>query len=188
MEVSHHVRAIQERMPFTRRGVPNIDVRSRRPGTRREWSQGRPDSLCQERRLVGTTTWEGGKVPGAGARVQVREGHIVIYDAKSDAVIRFIHVAGTLSFANNQDTLLMSASSRFNPAPTPAKWFRLRCPHGGGQAWGDSHGGTRSRYATNPIDAKKSALIRLHYIEGTDKTPGPPLSAVADAWTCTARR
>src|SRR4051794_16974505 len=52
------------------------------------------------------TTWEGGKVPTAGARVQVREGHIVIYDVKSEAVLRMVHVAGTLSFAPNQDTLL----------------------------------------------------------------------------------
>src|SRR4051794_11652995 len=43
-------------------------------------------------------TWEGGKVPGAGARVQVRTGHAVVYDASSTEVIRSIHVAGTLSF------------------------------------------------------------------------------------------
>src|SRR5262249_29141568 len=28
-------------------------------------------------------TWEGGRVPGAGARVQVRAGHAVTYDLKS---------------------------------------------------------------------------------------------------------
>jgi hypothetical protein len=39
------------------------------------------------------TTWEGGKVPGAGARVQIRTGHRVEYDGKTDRVIRSIHVA-----------------------------------------------------------------------------------------------
>src|SRR5206468_6079965 len=51
-------------------------------------------------------TWEGGKVPGAGARVQVRTGHAVVYDLSSDRVIRSIHVAGTLSFARDRDTRL----------------------------------------------------------------------------------
>ena len=37
-------------------------------------------------------TWEGGKVPPAGARVQVRSGHTVSYDLKSDRVIRSLHL------------------------------------------------------------------------------------------------
>src|SRR5262245_22924 len=51
-------------------------------------------------------TWEGGKVPAAGARVQIRTGHVVTYDVKSDRVIRSIHVAGTLTFARDRDTRL----------------------------------------------------------------------------------
>ena len=48
------------------------------------------------------TTWEGGKIPGSAARVQIREGHTVTYDISSDQVIRSIHVAGTLTFARRQ--------------------------------------------------------------------------------------
>src|SRR5262245_53465181 len=51
-------------------------------------------------------TWEGGKAPAAGARVQIRPGHVVAYDASSKEVIRSIHVAGTLRFATKQDTRL----------------------------------------------------------------------------------
>jgi hypothetical protein len=51
-------------------------------------------------------TWEGGKVPGAGVRVQVRAGHTVTYDLSSDRMIRSIHVAGTLTFARDRDTRL----------------------------------------------------------------------------------
>lgn len=51
-------------------------------------------------------TWEGGKAPGTGARVQIRTGHRVEYDVASDQVIRSIHVAGTLSFARDRDTRL----------------------------------------------------------------------------------
>src|SRR6516165_9960195 len=52
------------------------------------------------------TIWEGGRVPGAGARVQVRSGHAIIYDIQSDAAIRSIHIAGTLQFDPNRDTRL----------------------------------------------------------------------------------
>ena len=38
-------------------------------------------------------TWEGGKVPPTGSRVQVRTGHAVTYDLNSDQAIRAIHVA-----------------------------------------------------------------------------------------------
>src|ERR1019366_1148820 len=51
-------------------------------------------------------TWEGGKPPAAGARVQVRAGHTITYDMKSDRVIRSIHVAGTLRFSPDKDTRL----------------------------------------------------------------------------------
>ena len=51
-------------------------------------------------------TWEGGAVPAAGARVQIREGHAVVYDVADDKVIRSIHVAGTLDFARDRDTKL----------------------------------------------------------------------------------
>src|SRR5262249_47303980 len=51
-------------------------------------------------------TWEGGKLPPAGSRVQVRRGHTVTYDMKSDRVVRSIHVAGTLRFSHDRDTRL----------------------------------------------------------------------------------
>src|SRR5208282_1442910 len=52
------------------------------------------------------STWEGGKVPCTGARVQVVEGHRVVYDVNSAEAIRLLHVAGTLSFAQDRDTRL----------------------------------------------------------------------------------
>jgi hypothetical protein len=51
-------------------------------------------------------TWEGGKVPPAGARVQIRAGHVVLYDRNSDQLVRSIHVAGTLKFATDRETRL----------------------------------------------------------------------------------
>jgi hypothetical protein len=51
-------------------------------------------------------TWEGGLVPAAGARVQIRAGHTVTYDLVSETTIRFIHVAGVLTFAPDRNTQL----------------------------------------------------------------------------------
>lgn len=120
-------------------------------------------------------TWEGGKVPGAGASVQIRAGNIVIYDVKSDAVVRFIHVAGTLSFAANQDTLLNVGLIKLQ-AGDEATENGFDC---------DAHLAVddieRPRPVlevgtpANPIGAKHTALIRLHYIEGTDKNSWPAI-------------
>ena len=53
-------------------------------------------------------TWENGKVPGDGARVLIRAGHDVTYDVQSDTPIRFVHVAGKLSFAPDKSTRLVT--------------------------------------------------------------------------------
>src|SRR5689334_1531015 len=50
-------------------------------------------------------TWDGGKVPGDGAKVLIRPNHKVTYDVASDAVIRTLQVGGTLSFVRDRDTL-----------------------------------------------------------------------------------
>src|ERR1051325_3092922 len=46
----------------------------------------------------GPATWIGGKLPLAGARVQIRQGHTVVYDIKAEQAIRSVHIAGTLRF------------------------------------------------------------------------------------------
>src|SRR5262245_9274410 len=51
-------------------------------------------------------TWEGGKVPGANARVLIRAGHRVVYDVHSEQLIRGLNIAGTLHFATDRDTRL----------------------------------------------------------------------------------
>src|SRR5262245_50748892 len=52
------------------------------------------------------TTWEAGRVPGAGDRVLIRAGHRVVYDVESAHAIRVLQIAGTLSFATDRDTRL----------------------------------------------------------------------------------
>jgi hypothetical protein len=91
-------------------------------------------------------TWEGGKVPGAGARVQVRAGHTVTYDLNSDRVIRSIHVAGTLRFAHDKDTRLDVGLIRIQPGDDPGRGgLRLRGPRQG-TAPGTAEACPRSRH------------------------------------------
>src|SRR3954469_8246535 len=53
-----------------------------------------------------TATWENGRAPQAGDSVQIRPGHAVTYDVASDATLRMIHVAGTLTFSRDRSTKL----------------------------------------------------------------------------------
>jgi hypothetical protein len=66
-----------------------------------EWIRSAKGGLWSE-----AATWQGGKVPPAGARIQVRAGHAVTYDLNSEQPIRAIHVAGTLRFARDKTTRL----------------------------------------------------------------------------------
>jgi hypothetical protein len=61
------------------------------------------------------STWEGGSVPQAGARVLVRTGHTVTYDLESDEAIRFVHIAGTLEFSTDRSTRLDVGLIRIEP-------------------------------------------------------------------------
>ncbi len=74
-------------------------------------------------------TWEGGKVPSAGARVQVRTGHAIVYDVKSPDVLRSVHVAGTLSIRPGpRHAAERRPSSRSSPATMPAKTASIAKP------------------------------------------------------------
>jgi hypothetical protein len=120
-------------------------------------------------------TWEGGRVPGAGAKVQVRAGHSVTYDVSSDPAIRSIHVAGTLRFDPERDTRLDVGLIKIQ-AGDDASENGFDC---------DAHApkidpnapqptlevGT----AAHPIPAEHSALIRLVAIDGMDPQTCPAI-------------
>ena len=122
------------------------------------------------------TTWEGGAVPTAGARVQVRAGHTVRYDVASDAVIRSIHVAGTLSFAPDRDTRLDvglikiqagddASEDGFDCDAHLGRTRRRRAP---GRRWRSARPIARS-------DREHTAVIRLAYVEGMDRQTCPAI-------------
>src|SRR5262249_28957228 len=122
-------------------------------------------------------TWQGGKVPGAGARVQVQTGHTVVYDVKSEQAIRFIHVGGTLTFAHDRDTRLDVGLIKIQPGDEATEDGFDCDAH-----FAESTPGTAKLLAAlqvgtpdQPVDAKHSALIRLVYFEGANKESLPAI-------------
>ncbi len=120
-------------------------------------------------------TWEGGKVPGAGARVLIREGHRVVYDIVSDRAVRAINIGGMLTFAADRDTRLDVGLIKVQPGEEYSE-EGFDC---------DGHFGkpdpARPRPAlevgtpNRPIAASHTARIRLVYIPGMDKESCPAI-------------
>lgn len=121
-------------------------------------------------------TWQGGKVPGHHACVLVQPDHRVTYDVASDVVIRTINVAGTLAFANDRDTLLNVGLIKIERTRDFSEsGFDCETSH-------EDHGHHASRAALEvgtakqPIPAKFTAKIRLHYIDGHDRESCPAIN------------
>jgi hypothetical protein len=120
-------------------------------------------------------TWQGGWVPAAGDRVQVRPGHTVVYDVQSEQAIRAIHVAGTLTFARDRDTLLNVGLLKIQPGDdTSEEGFDCTAhlpPADPAQPRPALEVGT----AEQPVDARHNAVIRLVYFDGMDRDSCPAI-------------
>src|SRR5260370_41054077 len=120
-------------------------------------------------------TWVSGQVPGAGANVQVRPGHTVVYDQKSDQAVRFLHVAGTLTFARDRDTQLVVGLLKIQPGDDATE-DGLNC---------DAHlpdvdpnlpkAALEVGTAEQPLVAKYTATIRLAWGDGLSKESCPAI-------------
>ncbi|QEL13641.1 G8 domain-containing protein [Limnoglobus roseus] len=127
-------------------------------------------------------TWGGGKAPGTGARVLIREGHRVVYDANSAAVIRAINVAGTLTFDPAKDTKLEVGLIKIQPGEDYSE-EGFDCDGHVTQPDPDAvrpalEVGTPDR----PIDAKHTAVIRLHLVPGLKKESCPAIICCGGRW------
>jgi hypothetical protein len=126
-------------------------------------------------------TWEGNAVPGAGARVLVREGHRVEYDVKSEAVIRGLNVSGTLAFAPDRDTLLNVGLIKIQPGDGYSE-EGFDCDHAAGERPGSPRPALLVGTPDRPIDAGKTAVIRLHFVEGMNKETCPAVVCCGGRW------
>ncbi len=120
-------------------------------------------------------TWTDNKVPEAGARVLICEGHRIVYDVKSDAVIRGLNIAGSLSFSPEQDTILNVGLIKIQPGDEYGE-DGFDCD--GHAVSSDS---TKAKPALEvgtfekPVAVGKAAIIRLHYVEGMNKETCPAI-------------
>jgi G8 domain len=120
-------------------------------------------------------TWEGGRLPGPGERVQVRAGHVVVFDIETTEPIRSIHVAGTLRFDPERDTRLDVGLIKIQAGDDPGE---------SGFDCEDHVAGVRSEAeravlevgsAVRPIPKEHKALIRLALVKGLDPENCPAI-------------
>jgi hypothetical protein len=120
-------------------------------------------------------TWEGGRVPGGGDRVLILGEHTVTYDVKSDAVVRAINIAGTLTFARNRDTLLNTGLIKIEAIDSFSE-NGFDCEgHFDEPAPGQPRATLEVGTANDPIPAEHKAVIRLHGVEGLDPQSCPAI-------------
>jgi len=122
-------------------------------------------------------TWEGGRVPFAGVRVQVRPGHTVTYDVKApdSLVIRSLLIAGTVTFASDKATQLNVGLIKIEDTDSTAE-EGFDC-----DAHAEEPDADRPRAALlvgtpeRPIAADVRALIRLTFVAGLKKESCPAI-------------
>jgi len=119
-------------------------------------------------------TWADQKVPGAGARVLIAEGHRVIYDVKSDAIIRGISISGSLAFAPNRDTVLNVGLIKIQSGNEYSE-DGFDCDHANKPDHTKPQAELIVGTPDRPIAAGKTAVIRLHFIEGMNKDTCPAI-------------
>jgi hypothetical protein len=123
-------------------------------------------------------TWEGSRVPGRGARVQVRTGHTVVYDILGNSPIRSIHIAGTLHFDPEKDTRLEVGLIKIQAGDDPGE-SGFDCE---GHAMAlPASGANRAPAALevgtpdHPIAVGHTASIRLKAVDGLDPEECPAI-------------
>jgi hypothetical protein len=122
-----------------------------------------------------SSIWEGGHVPGAGARVQVRPGHVIIYDIQTDQAIRSIHIAGSLRFATDRDTRLDVGLIKIQSGDDPCETGFDRESHPGGPGPGAARAALFIGSPDRPVSADHSALVRLTWVKGLDPEECPAI-------------
>jgi hypothetical protein len=126
-------------------------------------------------------TWEPKRVPKAGDRVLVSAGTVVRFDAKVTPVIRLLQVAGTLRFARDRSTELNVALLKVQSGNRCTE-RGFACDFHGVNKAGEPNAMPTGAMPTlevgtlqNPIPAKHTARIRLHFIKGMDEDDAPAL-------------
>jgi len=120
-------------------------------------------------------TWEGGRVPAAGSRVQVRTGHTIVYDLNQERLIRSIHVAGLLTFARDRDTRLDVGLIKIQPGDDASEDGFDCDAHVPETKAGQPKPALEVGSPLQPIPPKHAALIRLVPVKGLSAESCPAI-------------
>ncbi|MBA4029564.1 MAG: hypothetical protein C0478_01400 [Planctomyces sp.] len=118
-------------------------------------------------------TWDAGRTPAAGDSVLVRGGHRIVYDIESGKPFRVVQVAGTLDFARDRNTRMDVGLLKVTPDEVVCEegfdcHLELPTP-----AAGTKEATLLVGAPGAPIPQPFHAIIRLHHLEGMDKTSCP---------------
>ncbi len=132
-------------------------------------------------------TWSLNRIPKAHDRVMITRGTFVRYDVKSSEKIRLLQVVGTLSFARDRNTELhVGILKVLNSDQCSESGFSCTFVS---EEESDTDGNSNKTQLpslligtpSQPIPAKYSAKIKLHYFEGMNKKDAPAIAC------CSAR-
>jgi hypothetical protein len=126
-------------------------------------------------------TWSPAIVPKEGDRVLISRNTSVTYDVENQAVLRLVQIVGTLTFARDRNTeinvglLKVQDSDECSESGFECNFEKV---HGADEP-GLPRVGTMPKLEVGtlaePIPAKHTAKIRLHYIDGMNKEDAPAL-------------
>ena len=122
-------------------------------------------------------TWDGGKVPSHGVKVQIRAGHAVTYDVEADdkTVIRSVFVVGELKFATDKNTRLNVGLLKIEASDSTVEEGFDCDEHVEPLAPGKPRPALLVGTPEQPVAANARTLIRLTYVEGQDKKSCPAI-------------
>ncbi len=130
-------------------------------------------------------TWQPAQVPGKGARVLVSRGTRVTYDVEAKEPIRLIQVVGTLTFARDRNTELNVGLVKVQNSDICSE-SGFACDFHTVNKAGEPTARPKGPVPTleigtpeQPIPAKYTARIRLHYFPGMDKNDAPAIACCA---------
>ena len=127
-------------------------------------------------------SWVGGRAPQAGDFVQVRTGHTVTYDVDSNAALRMLHVAGTLTFSRDKSTLLDVGLIKIEPGETTTEDGFNCHEEAPVLPAGASVPVLEIGSLSSPIPAGVKATIRLRHFKGTNPESLPAIVACGGRW------
>src|SRR5262249_8244054 len=101
--------------------------------------------------------------------------HTVVYDIKSDAVIRSIHVAGTLSFARDRDTRLDVGLIKVQPGDDASEDGFDCDAHPANTRRAGPRPALEVGTPDRPLDARFKALSRVAHVQGLNRQSCPAI-------------